>query len=117
MRDMKEVRKYQKVWNKAHPDDPMPQKGFVIHHKDGDPDNNEPDNLEKMEKRKHDRLHHIGENNVAKRSDVRIKMAEKAKGNKSHLGFTHTEETKIKLSINKKLYWKRKKEKEKGGLL
>ena len=63
------------VWDKHYPNDPI-LKGEVIHHKDGDHDNNKKCNLQKMTDSAHKRLHAIG------------KM--------------HSEETKIKIRKDKK---------------
>ncbi|MFW9899660.1 MAG: NUMOD3 domain-containing DNA-binding protein [Candidatus Thorarchaeota archaeon] len=55
--------KYHKIWNNNNPNDPIsPGDGYCIHHKDFNHSNNNPNNLEKMEKAKHRSLHMKGEN-------------------------------------------------------
>lgn len=47
-----------KVWNKHNPDDPiLPDTGYVIHHKDEDPFNNDISNLQKMTDIEHKKYH------------------------------------------------------------
>ena len=44
------------VWNENHPDDPV-KEGEVVHHKDNNPTNDHPDNLEKMTRAQHMSFH------------------------------------------------------------
>jgi hypothetical protein len=94
------------IWNEAHPDDLMPQKGFVIHHKDGDHSNNILSNLEKVTKKWHDAFHKKGDRNPAKRPEVRALISKHHPhlSGKDHpiFGIHRTEETKRKMSEAKK---------------
>lgn len=67
-------------WNKYHPDDPMPQRGYVIHHKDEDCGNEREDNLEKVTRSEHGKIHIGGEKNPAKRKEVKKKISSAMKG-------------------------------------
>ena len=68
-----------KIWLENHSDDPILD-GEVIHHKDGDHDNNEDSNQEKMTIAEHISLHQTG--------------------NKNWLGKNHTKKSKRKISIS-----------------
>lgn len=51
-------REHMFVYNLYNPDDPfIPNSGYVIHHKDGNSLNNDPNNLVKILKEEHDRIH------------------------------------------------------------
>jgi hypothetical protein len=95
--------KYYKIWNEYHPDDPIiPNTGYVIHHIDENPNNNNPDNLQKMTDREH-KKHHT---NNGKHPNQGKKFSDelRKKLSMSHLGHTPSnkgkpmsEETKAKL--------------------
>ena len=50
------------VWNYNYPNDPILE-NEVLHHKNGDRSDDRIENLEKMTREEHSRLHAIGENN------------------------------------------------------
>ncbi|MFW9899684.1 MAG: NUMOD3 domain-containing DNA-binding protein [Candidatus Thorarchaeota archaeon] len=55
------VKKYHKIWNDHHLDDPIIKgDGYDIHHKDFDHGNDDPDNLQKMSHSEHAKLHQKG---------------------------------------------------------
>lgn len=56
------------VWNYYHPEDPW-EKGYVIHHKDENPLNDDISNLQKMTKSNHISFHSSGEKCHFYRSD------------------------------------------------
>ena len=57
--DGKRVYRSHAVWNEGHPDNSV-REGEVIHHKDGDKENDNPTNLEKLPDPKHRSLHGEG---------------------------------------------------------
>ena len=67
-----------KIWLENHPDDPILD-GEVIHHKDGDHDNNEDFNQQKTTNSKHCSLHAKGKNNSMYKKGYKI--AGKKNGN------------------------------------
>jgi hypothetical protein len=79
---MKQPRSH-KIWNATHPNDTINSgDGYVIHHKDENHNNDDPDNHQKMTRGDHRRLHQTG--------------------NKHWLfGKHHTKETKSKISASK----------------
>lgn len=91
---MNDARKIHKIWNKYNPDNLMPEKGYVIHHKDGNHKNNEIDNLQKMTKSDHFSLHNIDK---IKSPETREKMSAWQKGkklskeHKQHLSENHAD--------------------------
>ena len=55
---MGKFRKYQRIWNEHHPEDPFElNSGYVIHHIDHDRSNNDISNLTKMTLGEHSALH------------------------------------------------------------
>lgn len=95
--------KSHKIWNENHPNDRI-EKGdsYVIHHKDGNHDNDEPSNQEKMVSDKHKSLHSTGNKNLLghKHSkETKIKMSLAHKGNSRALGYKHTKEAKRKIAL------------------
>jgi hypothetical protein len=110
----RDVELYHKIWNENNQENKIKfGDGFVIHHKDNNPLNNEINNLQKMTNPEHTSLHFkgekhpfynkkrpdmMGENNPSKRLEVRKILSLKAKGNKSNLGLHHSEEAKNKMS-------------------
>lgn len=96
---------YHKIWNEHHPNDLIiPKTGFVIHHIDGNHNNNSPDNLLKMTDIEHKKYHtHDGRHpNQNKKFSEELKK----KLSDSHLGQTawnkgktgiYSEETKYKM--------------------
>jgi ribosomal protein S24E len=96
---------YYKIWNDHNPDDLMPDKGFVIHHKDGNPNNNEISNLQKMTDVDHKKLHALKCNhpNTGRKfsKEIRKKLSESHKGQKAwNKGTPMKEEVKEKLRIS-----------------
>jgi len=77
------------VWNKYHPNDLMPQKGYVIHHINEKCDDDSPSNLQKMTNKEHMRIHHLGKS---------LSIEHKKKLSEANKGRHHSEETKQKLS-------------------
>lgn len=82
------------LWNSLHPEDPMPEKGYVIHHKDENPENNDPDNLEKIKREEHSKLHHTGITfSLTEKQKKAISKRQQGENN-SFYGKKHSEETK-----------------------
>jgi hypothetical protein len=55
------MEKSHKIWNENHPDNPIKKgDGYLIHHKDGDHNNDDPDNHQKMTRGEHQALHATG---------------------------------------------------------
>jgi hypothetical protein len=49
------------VWNETHPNDPIVEgDGYLIHHKDLNHNNDSPDNLQKVTRAEHNKIHHKG---------------------------------------------------------
>jgi hypothetical protein len=48
---------YEIIWNTNHPDNPVPEKGYVIHHKNLNHNDNVIDNLQKITTSQHASLH------------------------------------------------------------
>ncbi len=93
-----------KIWLENHPDN-LILDGEVIHHKDGDHDNNEDSNQQKMTDPKHRSLHSIGNiysigNTHSKETRQQMSKAQSGKNNHMY-GKRHSEETKRKMSIIK----------------
>ena len=89
-RPAKEI--YHKIWNKYYPDDQIKKRdGYVIHHIDGNPFNNDISNLQKMLNIDHNRMHNIGENNP-------FYGKQHENHPKGMLGKNHSEEAKKKIS-------------------
>lgn len=97
-----------KIWNTAFPEDKIsPGDGFVIHHKNEIPKDNETTNLQKMSFSEHSRLHRkgkprpdiLGKNNPSKRQDVRARISKGVTGNINWVGRKHSKETKRKMSF------------------
>lgn len=100
--------KSHKIWNKNHPNDKV-KKGEVIHHKDGNHNNDTPENQEKMTKPKHTALHRIGKKHtdetkiiIGKKSkerraskETKSKMSKVKIGNQNALGYKHTNKAKL----------------------
>ncbi len=79
---------YYKTWNKFHPGDLIKKgDGFVIHHKDGNPNNNDISNLEKMLDKDHKKYHSYKYRhpNWGKKFsiDLRKKLSDSHKGQKA----------------------------------
>ncbi len=97
-----------KVWNKHHPEDPiLADTGYVIHHKDHNPFNNSPHNLQKMTHSEHSRYHATGGRNPLKgkkfSKEHREKISAALKGHKAwNKGIPLSEEHKRKVSISLK---------------
>jgi len=70
-------------------------KGECIHHKNENITDNRFENLEKMTKSDHHKLHNTGIKNPAKREDSRLKNS------RSHIGIKHSDKTKQKQSLCK----------------
>lgn len=75
---------------------------YIIHHKNGNKQDNCILNLQLMGHSEHNRLHMVGENNPNYNrifsDETRIKMSAARKGNKYALGLKHSDETKKKIS-------------------
>lgn len=99
------------VWDENNPDDKW-QPGYVIHHIDGDPLNDNINNLEKMTLSDHSKMHSTGEGNAMYGSKrvgelnpfFQKKHSEKSlkKMSESHKGTKATLETRIKMSNSRK---------------
>jgi len=100
--------KLRKIWNAYFPNDRIVAgDGYCIHHKDGDKKNNKKSNLQKMTHGEHTRHHQKGKpkptisgnNNPAKRIEVRNKLRESRKKQiPPFQGLKHSKETKKKMS-------------------
>lgn len=85
-----------RIWNYANPNDPIcVNDGYVIHHKDKNPGNDNPNNLQKMLFGEHSRLHHTGK---YVRKETRDKLVIVAKRSSRFTGKSHSMETKEKMS-------------------
>lgn len=133
----KQVRRSHVVWNDTHPDD-LIMPGEVIHHKDGNKKNDNPENLAKMKDRKHrqleadNRLKQWAEKNPQKAREWSQKGVRKMlevlrsdpakyerwqehrrnatiKANRARAGIKHSEEHKQRISIALKEAWRKKK--------
>ena len=121
-----DVKRAIESWNYYHPDDLMPQKGFVVHHGNENKIDDSEGNLKKWNRKEHNQYHHKG-NQYSKGCKRSEEFKEKLKGNqnaknwtdkfspaeykeyckkqsiaqKGGIGFKgpHTEETKEKISI------------------
>jgi len=124
---------YWYIWNLHNPNDKiLPDTGYIIHHKDKNPNNHEISNLQKMKDVEHKKLHGGPIAKGTKFSkEVREKLKESHKGQipwnkgktgiyseehiqklkESHKGIMLTEETKQKISkaLKGRKYAKRKK--------
>lgn len=94
-----------KIWNKHNPNDKIEiiiGKGhgankYLIHHKDENRNNNHISNLQKMTKKKHNKIHHLGKKLS---EETKRKIGEKAKGHKRGLGRKLSDKSKKKISIS-----------------
>lgn len=87
---------HHRVWNATHPDNPIKEgDGFIIHHKDFNHDNNAPNNLQKVTKAEHNKLHHEGKI-ITKEHRQRISIANKGKGRRQ------SKESRLKISATLK---------------
>ncbi|MFW9899667.1 MAG: NUMOD3 domain-containing DNA-binding protein [Candidatus Thorarchaeota archaeon] len=100
--------KYHKIWNDHHPDDPiLPGDGNVIHHKDFDYSNDDPNNLQKMKAFDHLSLHKKGNNHYryGKKlpDELKKKISESLKGSSNPMfNKHHSKETKHRISEKKR---------------
>ena len=102
---------YYKIWNIYHPEDPIiPKTGYVIHHIDYNPNNNNSENLLKMSDSEHKRHHTTNGNNpsIGMRGK-KVSIETRKKSSQSHLGqipwnkgIAWTEKTKQKISNSSK---------------
>lgn len=103
---MKDTHIYHEIYLKAHPEIKEIPKGYVIHHKDFNHENNDPDNLEMMTIAEHTKIHH---KNKTTSEETKRKQSEAKKGKKysdetkalwsaNRKGRKHTEEAKQKMS-------------------
>jgi hypothetical protein len=88
---------YHQIYLQNHPEILEIPEGYVIHHKDFNHDNNNPENLEMLTRAEHNKIHRAFDKsswNIGKKhtEETKKKLSEAAKGRK------HTEETKKKLS-------------------
>ena len=85
---------YHKIWNDNYPKDMIIEgDGYIIHHKDGNHNNNVLNNLQKMTAGAHSILHQKGK---PKSKVHKLKLA------RSHMGMKASEETKLKMSMSRK---------------
>ncbi len=91
------------IWNKNNPHDRIEKgDGNIIHHKDGNHNNDAPENQEKMTSYEHKSLHSIGKRNLLgykHTKEAKRKMSIAHKGNTRALGYKHTEEAKKKIAL------------------
>jgi len=90
---------YHDLWNRHHPEDlKIDGDGYVIHHIDGNPFNNDIMNLKKMTKAEHTKLHQTGVSRIMPESQrIKTSQRQKGKGN-SFYGKKHSIETREHLS-------------------
>lgn len=93
------MEKSHRAWNKCHPDDTMPEDGYVIHHKDENHNNDTPDNLQKMTDSEHKSHHHKGKA-LSEKQIQQISISNT--GRRPWLGKHHTEESKQRMSVAQK---------------
>lgn len=98
---------YYRIWNETHPNDLIiPNTGFIIHHIDENPNNNDPYNLQKMTDIEHKKLHTSNGKhpNQGKKfsDDLRKKLSIAHRGhvpwNKGKTG-VYSEETRKKMGL------------------
>jgi hypothetical protein len=95
------VKRAHEIWNKHNPYDLIViGDGYVIHHKDENPANDSPNNLQKMTKTDHNKYHNSGEKNgnFGKHPSKETLM----KMSKGRKGILHSEETKRKMSESRR---------------
>lgn len=95
------------VWNNYHPDDIMPQIGYVIHHKDFNHDNNDPNNLQKLTNEEHISLHHKNNIEIGKKIAKSL-VGKYPKGQHYLCGRKNSEETKKKRAESVRRYYAKK---------
>ena len=99
---MRKVSEYNEVWNENNPNDIIKEgDGYVIHHIDGNPENNDISNLEKMKREDHNTLHHSGRiMPIESKQKLSEERKEKYKNIENHpmFGKSHSDETKQKIS-------------------
>jgi len=101
---------YHRVWNENNPNDMIiPNTGYVIHHIDFIPENNDILNLQKMTDTEHKKLHMLNGNHPNKGKKFTKEMCENL--SKAHIGQVawnkglhdiYSEETKIKMFYGRK---------------
>jgi len=79
---------HQKVWLETHPDEPLDTADYVIHHINGDHNDNRPENLQRMTRAEHTSLHQKG---VSRPSPME--------------GRNHSEDTKKKIGEKNRQAW------------
>ena len=108
-----EVKRAIEAWNYYHPDNLMPEKGFVVHHKNENKLDDSKNNIEKMTISEHMRLHQNSKGwpeklSLAELEEYKAKKSEAMKGNQFGRGNKgkklppRTEEHKAKISIANK---------------
>jgi|TARA_Y100000310_G_C20343434_1_gene650907 hypothetical protein len=100
------------VWNEHNPDDKIGRGNYkdVIHHRDGNHDNNNISNLQKMTHGKHKSLHAKGHKWwVGKKhtKETKKKIGAKSKGRKPNLGRKFSDEVKNNMSKSRKKWWEK----------
>lgn len=88
-------RRSHEAWNFYYKDDLMPQKDFVVHHADKNTLNDSEDNLKKLTRKEHNRLHwnNLSDEEYKKRCN---KISISLKGNQRAKGSRCSEERKVK---------------------
>jgi len=108
------------IWNLYHLEDKIIKgDGYCIHHKDRNPLNDNISNLEKVLTKKHSSFHMLGRKGSEKHRLIMLNNTyrlgkecsseTKLEISKSHIGKTHSEKTKQKMSQARKRYWDSKK--------
>jgi|TARA_Y100000034_G_scaffold133368_1_gene198656 hypothetical protein len=93
------MKKSHRIWNKNNPNNKV-KKGEVIHHKDGNHNNDAPENQQKMTLKRHTSLHHKGK--VPSNKGVPMSEEQKRKIATSHLGQKRSKEARRNMSLAKK---------------
>ncbi|MCK4424002.1 MAG: hypothetical protein KAV18_08035 [Candidatus Omnitrophica bacterium] len=85
------------AWNYYHPDDPMPQKGFVIHHINKNKLDDSKENVEKLTDFEHSRYHMTGNQNGKANKGKKCSEEHKEKISIGNKGKKQSEEAKKKI--------------------
>lgn len=94
------VKRANEAWSYFYPDDLMPQKGFVIHHDNGNKLDDSKANIKKWDDFGHRRYHSSNPSDK-----IRAIRSNTMKGNQHSKGFKFSTEQKSQQSKRMRLYW------------